>query len=284
MEFVPFGAVDKIKLSLSIIKTYIAKPTKSGATCSDRDAMGFMMLCQAQRLNPFAGDAFLTGYDSKSGPTFSLITAHVAFLKRAESSKEYEGMESGVVIKKENGEIIDREGDFAMGDEEVVGGWARVHRTGRKPTYKRLHIAQRKPEYTTSFWEGAKANEQIVKCAEADALRATFPSLLGGLPTQGEIVNVESVVMADSPKQAAAAPMTIAQVSKEPTAQAMLAALLTDNGHTFDDFQRWAVAENQIKDADSLTGFDDVSTENAKRLVRAKAGLLAALKAGKVGV
>ncbi len=134
MEFTPFGAADKIKLTVEIIQNIVAKRTKQGKTCSMQDAVKFMMMCQAKRLNPFEGDAYLVGYDANDGPSFSLITAHQALLKRAESSPHYEGMESGVILKGESG-IAEREGDFALEEEEVVGGWARVHRTGRKPTY-----------------------------------------------------------------------------------------------------------------------------------------------------
>ena len=109
IEFVPFGAADKIKLSVEIVKNIVAVPTKSGKTCNDRDAMKFIMLCSAQRLNPFAGDAFLIGYDTQNGPSFSLITAHQAFLKRAETCADYEGMDSGIILcDKESSAISER--------------------------------------------------------------------------------------------------------------------------------------------------------------------------------
>ncbi len=112
MTFVPFGAADSIKLSVEIVKNLIAVPTKSGQTCTDRDAMKFMMLCRAQRLNPFAGDAFLIGYDSRDGgePSFSLITAHVAFLKRAETHPEFDGMKSGIIVVDEENRLTEIEG------------------------------------------------------------------------------------------------------------------------------------------------------------------------------
>jgi hypothetical protein len=87
MEYVPFGASDKIKLTIAIIKNLVAVKTKSGKTCSDQDAIKFMMMCQARRLNPFEGDAFLIGYDAKDALR-SHITAHQAFLKRAEVNAE----------------------------------------------------------------------------------------------------------------------------------------------------------------------------------------------------
>lgn len=184
IEFVPYGAADKIKLSVKIIQNMVAVPTKSGKTCTERDALRFLMLCQAQRLNPFAGDAYLVGYDSREGPSFSLITAHQAFLKRAETCPEYEGMESGVIILDGNGETVnEREGDFHLESEEVVGGWARVHRKGRKDTYRRIRLARFNKGFAQ--WQTDPAG-MIVKCAEADALRSTFPTLLGGLYIQGE--------------------------------------------------------------------------------------------------
>jgi phage recombination protein Bet len=184
MEFVPFGAQDKIKLSVEIIKSIVCTPTRSGKVCTDRDAIKFMMLCQAQRLNPFAGDAFMLGYDGTNGPEFSLITAHVAFLKRAETSPEFDGMESGIIILNDKGAISEREGDFHLNDEEVVGGWAKVYHKGRtKPTYRRLRLER----FNKGFAEWKKDPAgMIVKCAEADALRSTFPTLLGGLYSVGE--------------------------------------------------------------------------------------------------
>jgi phage recombination protein Bet len=185
IEFIPYGAADKIRLSVKIIQNMVAVPTKSGKTCSERDALRFLMLCQAQRLNPFAGDAFLVGYDSQDGPSFSLITAHQAFLKRAETCADFEGMESGIILlgDDENPTISEREGDFHLENEIVVGGWARVHRKGRRDTYRRIRMGRFNKGFAQ--WK-ADAAGMIVKCAEADALRSTFPTLLGGLYMQGE--------------------------------------------------------------------------------------------------
>src|SRR5437868_70479 len=91
-EYVPFGAADKIKLSIHIVRELIANPTKSGAKPSDRDCLRFIAMCQAKRLNPFESDAYLLGYDGKNGAEFSLITAHQTYLKRAEINPEYDGM------------------------------------------------------------------------------------------------------------------------------------------------------------------------------------------------
>ena len=294
IEFIPFGAADKIKLSIAIVKNFVSIPTKSGQVCGDRDAMRFIMLCQAQRLNPFAGDAYLTGYDGKNGAVFSLITAHVAFMKRAESCKDFEGMESGIIIADNDGKVTEREGDFHLADENVVGGWAKVYRKDRKPTYRRLSIAQRKPNYETPFWSDQKCAEQIVKCAEADALRATFPTLLGGLHLGSEVVDVDSIatqmpaiVPQPPPPKAAsdAAAESAAGLAPEDTKapaavgpQAELEKLVTESGFNLNTLLKWGDMSGNIPDGTSIAVYAEIPADVCKRLLRAKTGLLAGLK------
>ena len=297
MEFIPFGGADKIKLTVGLVQSTVCIPTRSGKICSPRDAVRFMMLCQAQRLNPYAGDCYLCGYDGKNGPVFSLITAHQAFLKRAETCADYEGMESGVILCDDNNVCNEREGDFVLESENCVGGWARVHRKGRKPTYRRLSIAAMMPNYETPFWSKQKAPAQIVKCAEADALRATFPTLLGGLYT-GEQLNMNATISSlgaiDVPQVSlpAASPETAHTVSdaNEPaprekvTPQAELEGVLTAAGYTFAHFIMWTKETQDFEDAGSWTQFSEVPADFAKRLLKAKTGLLAGLDKVKAGV
>lgn len=315
IQFTPFGSADAIKLSVKIIQNMVAVPTKSGKTCSERDALRFMMLCQAQRLNPFAGDAFLVGYDSQNGPSFSLITAHQAFLKRAETCPDFEGMESGIILLADDGSTTtEREGDFHLESENVVGGWARVHRKGRKDTYRRIRMSRFNNGYAQ--WKADPAG-MIVKCAEADALRSTFPTLLGGLYMQGEmdqaadriVVNMSSNRTSFDPKglvettsvpQAPVEQRTEAVPSEDdsdlgpqkpqpapaqpaaPTPKAELQAIVLDAGFTFDHLKKFGTETGNLADADSLSGFDDIKESDARRLVRSKAGLLKALTAIKV--
>lgn len=189
-EFIPFGSRDKIKLSAAIVRRLIAVPTSSGKTCSDDDAIKFIAMCRAKALNPFEGDAFLIGYDTQTGPKFSLITAHQAFLKRAEVNKEYDGMKSGVIIQRGpvgKKEIMDVEGDFHLEDDVVVGGWAKVFFKNRThPMERRIRLNRFKKN--TKIWNEDPAG-MICKCAEADALRSSFPTMLGGLYTKEEMIN-----------------------------------------------------------------------------------------------
>ena len=184
VEFAPFGSEDLIKLSVNMVKSMIAVPTKTGAMPSDKDCNKFIALCIARKLNPFEGDAFLIGFDSKDGPKFNLITAHQAFLKRAELHKEFDGMKSGVIVERK-GQIVELEGDFHLDDDKVVGGWASVHfRTRNVPMTKRLRLKRFQKPF--GVWQEDPAG-MIVKCAEADALRSSFPTMMGGMYLREEI-------------------------------------------------------------------------------------------------
>ena len=213
IEFVPFGSEDKIKLSLAIIKNYIAEPGKNNELPDDRQSMKFMMLCRSRKLNPFEGDAFMIPYWSsrKNGYEWSLITAHSAFLKRAEVHPDYDGKKSGVIIRPAvqcrpcegsgklegavcaacggKGELDELEGDFVpetvYGEPvSLVGGWCRVfYRQKKNPEYQRLRLSTYYKK--TPQWDSDAAG-MICKCAEAAALRSAFPTTLGGLYLQEE--------------------------------------------------------------------------------------------------
>lgn len=202
MEYIPFGSDQAIKLSIAIVQNMICIPTKSGKICSEKEAMKFMMLCKARALNPYEGDAFLQGYDGRDGAQFSLITAHQAFLKRAEIHPEFDGMRSGIILSEsvecvackgagqlksgkpckrcnEMGVTDEIVGDLAPEKTKVIGGWATVFfKNRREPMHKRLSMAV----FNKGFgrWD-VDACGMIVKCAEADALRSSFPTKLGGL-------------------------------------------------------------------------------------------------------
>ena len=61
------------------------------------------------------------------------------------------------------------------------------------------------------------------------------------------------------------------------TVQETLAELVNDGGFNFDDFQKWGLESGNIPDADSVSAFSEVPTNQAKRLLRAPAGLLEGL-------
>ncbi len=135
ITFRPFEKEQEITLTPRRVKQFFCKPTKSGAVCSDEQAMRFCQLCKSRGLDPWEGDAYIVGYDGKDGPEFSLITAHQAFLKRAEACKDFDGMESGVIVRRvhqdKTAETIEYQGDYIEPGDVLVGGWARVYRKDR---------------------------------------------------------------------------------------------------------------------------------------------------------
>lgn len=284
MEYVPFGAADKIKLTVAIIRDLVAVPSKSGKLPTEGDCIKFMMMCQAKRLNPFEGDAFLLGYDGHNGAKFSLVTAHQTYLKRAETSVDYDGMLSGVIIE-EDGEIREVEGDFHTKEQKILGGWAKVyHKKRQYPTYRRIRLERFSKGY--GQWQEDAAG-MICKCAEADALRSTFPTMLGGLYMKQEVQEVQTAVVEEAPKfellkpapekpvetrtrrakpEPAPEPSSqpagpgAASPAEEPSgtlAQRMTRQLLAQ-GVVFDDFTDFLVNQGLMRNAKDYPGYDDL--------------------------
>lgn len=177
VKYTPFGEKNEITLSVDMVAKFISARTASGKIASHNDIVTFMMLCKSSGLNPWIKDAYLIGYDSKDGPTFTLIVAHQSLLKRAELSSEYDGMDSGiVVIAKGSSETIQRPGTLVLPGETLVGGWAAVYRRDRsRPSAATVSLAT----YSTgrSRWSIDPAG-MIAKVAEGAALRKAFPSTL----------------------------------------------------------------------------------------------------------
>ncbi|MBU2072721.1 MAG: phage recombination protein Bet, partial [Gammaproteobacteria bacterium] len=167
----------EIKLSIGIVRNQLTKPTRSGAVPGDQDVIKYMMLCKTQKLNPWASDAFLVGYDGKNGPEFSLIQSHASLLKKAEANPQYDGLESGVIVKRGD-DLIELTGAFKDDKDILMGGWCKVHRKDRRiPAYRRIKLAAF--DKNRSLWLDMKEG-MITKCAEAAGLREAFPNSITG--------------------------------------------------------------------------------------------------------
>lgn len=249
MEYAPFGSEDKIKLDVAIVRKFLAVPTSEGDLPDDVECMKFMMLCRSRRLNPFEGDAYLIGFRDKRNNTikWNLITAHQAFLKRAEASPLYDGKKSGIIISPAfqclpcdgtgrfdnkvcpacdgKGWRDELEGDFLpdtwQGESiQLIGGWCKVFAKGRsQPEYQRLKLSTYKKPF--GYWLIDPAG-QICKCAEAAAMRAVFATVLGGLYLREEFHDITSEVVVKRPEFA---PSEVPQLENgKPTAKAQPSA------------------------------------------------------------
>ncbi len=201
VTYQPFMGDKEVSLSVRLVLRMFAVPTKQGHTCTPEQAAIFIRLCEARGLNPFEGDAFIVGYDTRDGAKFNLITAFQALLKRAEIHPEYNGMECGVTLKGKDGLPMDIEGDLVPDDTTLIGGWARVHFKGRAiPTYRRVDLV--KFNKGISVW-GTNPAGMIVKVAKAAALRESFPTKCGGMYLRDEYGEDDHLIGAEaSPRPA----------------------------------------------------------------------------------
>lgn len=186
--FTPFHEDKPITLTVGMVLRHFARPTKRGMMPTEAQAEKFVMLCKTRGLNPYVGDAFIVGYDTDDGPEFNLITAHQALLKRAEANEQFAGMSSGVIVRRPvdgGGETIEYDGKYVEPGDTLVGAWSKVKRKDRdEPKYSRIALSA----FAKGFgrWKSDAAG-MIVKCAQADALRESFPNELGGMHSEEEI-------------------------------------------------------------------------------------------------
>lgn len=157
-----------------------------------REVVFFMELCRSQRLNPFTREAFLVKYGNQAA---SMITAEVVFERRANAHPDFGGMECGVVYMTKDGEIQKREGTatYKVAGETLIGGWARVHRSGRSDSYAEVSLDEY--DKKQSVWK-SMPGVMITKCAKGVALRQAFPSDFQGMYLQEEVgvaPNIEEV-------------------------------------------------------------------------------------------
>ena len=171
VEYVVNG--EKIELTIANVRKFLISGSRDKVT--DKDVVTFMMLCKAQHLNPWVGDAFLICYGSDP----NIITSKYAFLKRADSAPNYDGKEDGIIVTNEGGDLIYKKGCFKAPGETLRGGWCEVF-------FKNMSHSIRKEvnleEYNTgkSIW-ATKPSTMICKVADVQALRDAFPNELQGM-------------------------------------------------------------------------------------------------------
>ena len=212
----PLGEERAITLTIGMVDSFIESKTKSGKAADLRDKVRFMMLCQARALNPWVGDAYLVGYDSKDGPSFSLITAYQALEKRADMHEQYDGKECGIVVEQD-GKLYDMEGTILPKKAVLVGGWCKVYRKDRsRPESVRLLLSEfdqgRAQWLTKKTW-------MICKCACAAATRKAFPNQTSGMFIHEEMNGGEIVDAIQKPSGASRLAELAAKTADEAVAE-----------------------------------------------------------------
>lgn len=179
----------QIKLTPKIVQDYLVGTT---AQITLPEFKLFTELCKVRKLNPFLREAYLIKY-SNNQPA-SIVVSKDAILKRAVLNDKYDGMESGVIVQKEDGSLEERQGTFKLSNETLVGGWARVYRKDwSHPIYSSVsfdEVAQKTGQgKLNSNWSN-KGATMVEKVAKVRALRETFVEDLSGM-YEAEEMNVD---------------------------------------------------------------------------------------------
>lgn len=164
---------EQIKLTPSIVQNYIVG---KDAQITMPEFKFFTSLCKAKGLNPFLKEAYLVKYSDKQAA--QMVVSKDVIMRRAVLHPDYNGIEDGIIVTNENGEIIERKGCFKLPNETLVGAWAKVYRKSwQYPTYCSVsfdEVAQRKKDGSlNSMWAG-KGATMANKVAKCRALRESF--------------------------------------------------------------------------------------------------------------
>lgn len=170
----------EIKLTPSIVQEYIVG---TEAQITMQEFKLFTELCKVRKLNPFLREAYLIKY--KAGTPAQMVVGKDAILKRAVLNPNYDGIESGIIIQKDDGSVEERQGTFRLGTEQLVGGWARVFRKDwTHPTYSSVtfsEVAQKTGQGQLNSNWSTKGATMVEKVAKVRALRETFVEDLAGM-------------------------------------------------------------------------------------------------------
>lgn len=181
-------AGQNVTLSYQIVRDFL---TKGNGNVSDQDLTQFICICKYNQLNPFLGESYLVKF--KESPA-QMIVSKEALMKRAEANEQYEGLQGGVIVIRNN-EAIELEGCFYLPTDKLVGGWAKVYRKDRKfPTTARIRFEEYNKKQST--WN-EKPSTMVSKVAKVQALREAFPAQLGAMYTQEEQSQIEAVEYED---------------------------------------------------------------------------------------
>lgn len=171
------SAGNEVILSYEIVRNYLVR---GNGQVLDSDIVQFISLCRYNQLNPFLNEAYLVKFGTTPA---TMVVSKEAFFKRAEDNENYEGVQSGVIVSRNN-EVLELEGAFYLDTDKLLGGWAKVYRSDRKfPLVAKVLLSEY--DKGQSVWK-EKRGTMISKVAKVQALREAFPAQLGALYTQEE--------------------------------------------------------------------------------------------------
>ncbi|MEN8907884.1 MAG: phage recombination protein Bet [Clostridiales bacterium] len=187
----------EVKLSLEIVRNQIAK----GKDISDAEIHNFMQLCFYRKLNPFLGQAHLIKFKDK----VQMVVGKDVFTERLNKNPLCEGWESGLILyDKSDKKVIERVGTFFLPNEELVGAYCIIERSGWKKEFK---WTVRLSDYFRTYYKDGKTlpmglwgtmpGVMITKCCTVAAVRNVFPEEFGGMYEASEL-GIEEKLLKDA--------------------------------------------------------------------------------------
>lgn len=183
---------EPVNLTLNNVQSFIVGNDKGKIT--SQEFVLFASMCKARKLNPFTKEAYLIKY--KDSEPAQMVVGKDAILKRAVLHPQYDGKESGIIVKNnETKEIQERKGCFYdCTSETLVGGWCRVYRKDwNHPEYMSVslnEVGQKKNGELNYNWANKTAT-MVEKVAKVRALREAFVEMFGGLYIEDEFNDVK---------------------------------------------------------------------------------------------
>lgn len=182
---------EQVKLSPKICQDYIVS---GEGKLTLPEFKFFTTLCKKLKLNPYAKDCYIMKYNDEQPAT--IITSKDVFYRRAMSHPDFGGVENGVIVRKQNGNIEERKGGFVAKDEVLEGAWAKAYRKSIEyPYYVSLsldEVIQRKKDGKPNIIWATKPAMMSIKVATARALRDMFTEEFGHVYDSSEINTNES--------------------------------------------------------------------------------------------
>lgn len=188
---------EQIKLTPSIVQNYLVG---TSANITKQEFMMFTALCKARKLNPFVKEAYLIKYSDKQAA--QMVVSKDVILRRAILHSDYNGIEDGIIVTNENGEIIERKGCFKLPNETLVGAWAKVYRKSwTYPVYCSVsfdEVAQKKSDGSLNTMWSSKGATMANKVAKCRALREAFVEEFSGMYDEAEMPQPKNTADTDS--------------------------------------------------------------------------------------
>lgn len=161
---------NKIYLDKKRVQEYIA----GGQELENYEYNNFFQLCREYKVNPFLKEAYLIKF---KGSPATIVLDYKVLQRIAENNADYDGMEHGTVVQDKSGNLVERDGDFVLAGETLVGGWCKVYRKGHRVPTKCVAMLS---EFDKKQGNWLKSPTfMIVKVAKAHALREAFPNTFG---------------------------------------------------------------------------------------------------------